>query len=79
MLCCPYFNTGDTKSNYNILPIHFKILRFAPLSVSIPPPGWYNGDTQQRQGACPMNENLWRIENDEIHCTLSDFGAALRE
>ena len=24
-----------------------------------------------------MNENLWRIENDEIHCTLSDFGAAI--
>ena len=24
-----------------------------------------------------MNENLWRIENVEIHCTLSDFGAAI--
>jgi aldose 1-epimerase len=23
-----------------------------------------------------MNENLWQIENDEIRCTLSDFGAA---
>jgi aldose 1-epimerase len=24
-----------------------------------------------------MNENLWQIENDEIRCTLSDFGAAI--
>ena len=24
-----------------------------------------------------MNESLWQIENDEIRCTLSGFGAAI--